>query len=109
MKYHQIKLEEIEAIYPRIVIADKLNQHIFKGSDDGYMLFSKTIAKEILKLTPVKPEEYFDDLFKLELSHSIEVTANKESNLSMFGLPWFAKSNNFLKILSLIEESVLND
>jgi len=106
MIYHQVKIEEIERLYPNLVIADKLNQLVFKGSEEGYILFTKTIAREILKLSRPKEEDYSDDIFKLELCHSIETVANRETNIAMFGRPWFAKVNTLMEIFNLMEDAI---
>jgi len=106
MKYSQIILSEVNTMYHHIAVAEAINKHIFNGDEDGILVFTKSIASEIGKLTPPNPEDYSDDLFKLELCHAIEQVATQEDNVSMFGHPWFSKANIMIKILNLMEQHV---
>lgn len=104
MKYTQVNISEIEKIYTSLAVADSINRHVLNGSDEGMLLFCKQLAKNILTLTPPNPDDYSDDLFKLELCHSIEEVSKQPDNIKMFGKPWFSEANVMLKILNTFED-----
>lgn len=104
MQYTQANLTEIDAMYQRVAIANSISKNIFEFNDDGLLLFSRAIAKEILKLT--RPEESSDDIFILELCHAIDEVSKYENNVQLFGTPWFANSAMFLNILNSMIQSV---
>lgn len=100
---HFVTQDQIDELFKRLAIADSINKNLFQCSEEGYLFFAKRVASEILAIC--KPE-YSSDIFKLEVQYCLNRCFQNKELTETFGEPFFARGNNFLKIMTIIEECV---